>query len=213
MDILHSIILGIVQGITEFFPISSSGHLLLFKNFFNISDDGMFIEVLLHGGTHLSILVYYRKDILIEKNKIFKGNYRFVINLIIATLPAAIIGLLYKDEIEKFFFNSSPDQLLLYLSYSFLFTAIILLMTKFIKTDNYIDLSYLTALYIGFAQMFALFPGISRSGITIAVALFLGINKRYATKFSFMLAIPIISFAFIESIYTNYDKRLSKSLG
>ena len=107
MDIFNNIILGIVQGITEFFPISSSGHLLIFKSLLGVNDVGIYREVFLHGGTLLSILIYYKNDIKNEIENSLNGNFQYIFSLIIATIPAAIIGLLYKDVIEEKFLNSN----------------------------------------------------------------------------------------------------------
>ena len=207
MDIFNNIVLGVVQGITEFFPISSSGHLLIFKNLLGINDVGIYREVFLHGGTLLSILIYYKNDIKNEIENSLNGNLQYMYSLIIATIPAAIIGLLYKDVIEEKFLNS--NEVSFYLVLCFLFTSFVLLLTRFSNKGEIENISYKVALFVGFIQIMALFPGISRSGMTISMALFCGIGFRHAAKFSFMMAIPIISFAFLQSIFIYKDQLLN----
>ena len=209
MDIFNNIILGIVQGITEFFPISSSGHLLIFKNLLGINDAGIYREVFLHGGTLFSILIYYKNDIKDEIKNSLNGDFQYIFSLIIATIPAAIIGLLYKDVIEDIFLNSNESSF--YLVLCFLFTSFVLFSTKFSNKGEIENISYKTALLIGLIQIMALFPGISRSGMTISMALFCGVSIRHAAKFSFMMAIPIISFAFLQSIFLYKNQLLSNS--
>ena len=204
MNFIEYIILGAIQGITEFLPISSSGHLLIGRSLFNLKTNisGSFIEIFLHGGTLLSILFYWRKDLIIDIKEIFNGEYSSFYNIIIGTIPAAIIGLLFKDRIDSYLFNVDNIH---YLSLSYFLLAIILLLTKKnnSRSDNQIVLKY--AFIIGVAQSFAIIPGISRAGITIATALYIGINRKNSTKFSFMLAIPILFVSFFGSLVQNYS--------
>lgn len=206
MSYLESILLGIIQGITEFLPISSSGHLLIGRSFFNIQTigSGPFIEVFLHGGTLLSILLYWKDDLINSIKKNIKGESKLLFNIIIGTIPAGIIGLFFKDSIDKYFFDI---QNIGYLSISYFFLAIILFLTKikYKNTDSQSNILYRLAFLIGIAQCFAIIPGISRSGITIAAAMFLGINKKKSTHFSFMLAIPILFFTYITSLIENFN--------
>ena len=114
MNLFESIILGVLQGVTEFFPISSSGHLLIARKIFNINQLDLFLEVFLHTGTLLSILFYWRKEISIEINKILNKNYEYFFQIISATIPAGLVGFLFKDEIEDLFFNiQSIDYLII----------------------------------------------------------------------------------------------------
>jgi undecaprenyl-diphosphatase len=204
MSYIESILLGIVQGITEFLPISSSGHLLIGRSLFDIkiSDSGSFFEIFLHGGTLLSILFYWKNDLIKNIRKTMRGDPNLFFNIILGTIPAAIVGLLFKDKIDDYFFDV---QNISYLSLSYLFLAVILFSTKnkHKNVDAYDTILYKFAFLIGIAQCFAIIPGISRSGMTIAIAIFLGINKKVATNFSFMLAIPILSFSFIGSLIDN----------
>ena len=203
MQYVEFIILGILQGITEFLPISSSGHLLIGRTIFNIESNisGSFIEIFLHGGTLLSILIFYKKDILFEINNLFNQESNFLLNIIIATIPAAIIGFLFKDIINVYFFDINNIQ---YLCFSYLFLSLILFYTKRYNSSENNKISLINALFIGIAQSLAIIPGISRSGTTIACAIFLGINPKFSMKFSFMLAIPILLFSFIDSLSTSY---------
>ena len=202
MNFLESILLGIIQGITEFLPISSSGHLLIGRNIFNISSNmsGSFIEIFLHGGTLLSILFYWKKDLLNKYKELKSGDYKFTLSLIIGTLPAALVGLFFKDYINNYFYNLDNLQ---YLSSAYFLLSIILFSTRIKINRNLSILTYRIAIIIGLAQCLAILPGISRSGITIAVAIFLGINNKAAVNFSFLLAIPILVFTFFGSIFEN----------
>jgi len=206
MGYLESILLGIIQGITEFLPISSSGHLLMGRSFFDIKTTGSssFIEVFLHGGTLLSILLYWKDDLIDSIKKNIRGESNLFLNIIIGTVPAGIVGLFFKDRIDGYFFDI---QNIGYLSISYLLLAIILYLTKreYKNSNNYNNVIYKFAFLIGLAQCFAIIPGISRSGITIAMAIFLGLNKTKATNFSFMLAIPILFFTFIGSLVENFN--------
>jgi len=203
MNFIEYIILGAIQGITEFLPVSSSGHLLIGRSLFDLKTNisGSFIEVFLHGGTLLSILFYWRKDLIIDVKEVFNGRYSTLYNIMIGTIPAAIVGFLFKDRIDSYLFNIDNIS---YLSVSYFLLAIILFLTKknISKGNHNILLKY--AFIIGIAQSFAIIPGISRAGITIATALYIGINREDSTKFSFMLAIPILFVSFFGSFIENY---------
>ena len=206
MSYIESILLGIIQGITEFLPISSSGHLLIGRSFFGIQTNtsSSFIEVFLHGGTLLSILFYWKDDLIDSTKKSIRGKSKLFLNIIIGTVPVGIVGLFFKDNINNYFFDI---QNISYLSISYLFLAIILFLTKknYNNADTHHDILYKIALLIGIAQCFAIIPGISRSGITITAAILLGVNKKESTNFSFMLAIPILFFTFISSLIENFN--------
>ena len=187
MTIIEAIILGIIQGLTEFLPISSSGHLVLSQVILGIQIPGNDFEVLLHIGTLCSILVVFNNDI---KNILFtlssKETQRFILMIFVGTIPAVIIGLGFKDEIEKLFDN------IIVVGFALLFTGITLISSFYFKNENKKN-TIIKACLIGIAQAIAIIPGISRSGITISFALFLGLDARQAAKFSFLLAIPVIS--------------------
>ena len=206
MSYLESILLGIIQGITEFLPISSSGHLLIGRSLFNIQTNasGPFIEIFLHGGTLLSILFYWKDDLINDIKKNITGESKLFLNVIIGTIPAGIMVLFFKDNIDSYFFNIQDIS---YLSISYLCLTIILFLTKiqYKNANSYNHILYKFAFLIGIAQCIAVIPGISRSGITIATAIFLGVNKKQATNFSFMLAIPILFFTFVGSLVENFN--------
>ncbi len=174
MTLIQSIILALTQGITEFLPISSDGHLNLVQHLFGFTPSLTF-DIFLHLATFFSVLFFFRKKI----------NY-FIANLpyiIIGSIPAALIGFIFKDQIESLF--SNPKLL----PYFFLLTATYALATKFIiRRDN--KITYLSAIIIGIFQALAILPGVSRSGGTIFAALLLGLSPLNAFNFSFSLFIP-----------------------
>ncbi len=187
MNIIEALILGSLQGLTEFLPISSSGHLVLGQRFLGLSLPGNFIEVLVHIGTLCSILVVFRNDIL-ELVKSIKSNEskKMLTALIMGTIPAVLIGLTLKDKIGQLFEHPFA------VSYSLIATGLWLIMTKwFVNKHSSINLK--NGFLIGCAQAVAIIPGISRSGATIGAAMLLGISPEKAAKFSFLLAIPAIS--------------------
>jgi undecaprenyl-diphosphatase len=195
MNILQAIILSIVQGITEFLPISSSGHLAIFQIFWQLPDAPIAFNALLHFGTLGAILAIFHQEI---KKILQKKNWKLIKLIIIGTIPAAIFGFFFQSAIEAQFSS------LKFISFSFLITASFLISTKIFKTTSehleIENLSYFDALIIGIAQAAALFPGISRSGITISTGLLRKLKPEIAYKFSFLLAIPVILGAFILQI-------------
>ena len=187
MTFFEAIILGIIQGLTEFLPISSSGHLVLIQHILGIEENGNEFEVLVHIGTLASILVVFSNDIkfLISDFKSEK-NQSYIIFLFVASLPAAILGILFKDYFELFFDDYFT------VSIALMFTGLILILSYFFKPKN-TNLNIISSVLIGLFQALAIMPGISRSGMTISVALLIGIKAKDAAKFSFLMAIPIIS--------------------
>ena len=186
MTIIDGIILGIIQGITEFLPISSSGHLVLAQEFLGINQPGNKFEVLVHMGTLASILVIFFSDIKslllsIRKNE----TQQFIYFIILGTIPAVLFGLGLKDTIDSFFDN------IYVVGTALVFTGIILFTSKFFKQVEK-SISYKISFTIGLAQALAIIPGISRSGMTISCALFLGLSAKESMRFSFLLAIPAI---------------------
>ena len=186
MTFIEGIILGIIQGLTEFLPISSSGHLVLVQEILGLELPGNDFEILLHLGTLCSILVVFFKDI---KNIFLtvssKETQKFILMIFIGTLPALIIGLGLKDLIAELFDN------LLVVGFALIFTGLTLISSFYFnrqKNEYSISKSFL----IGIAQAVAIIPGISRSGMTISCALLLGLDSKQAAKFSFLLAIPVI---------------------
>lgn len=195
MSILQAIILSILQGLTEFLPVSSSGHLVLFQKIFGINDPPIFFDTMVHGATLVAVIFYLRKDLI---NILFnlKKNTNLIICLIIGTLPAVFFGLFFKDIIEKTF-NSLPM-----LSLCFFITAVILYITKFFKEDgrDMEQINWKDSLVIGMFQASAILPSISRSGTTIASGIFQGLSRKTALKFSFLLSIPVILGALVLQI-------------
>ena len=190
--------MGILQGFTEFLPISSSGHLVVAQHYLGIVQKGVLLEVVLHMGTLVSIIIYFYNDIKNLLLNVFKGEKdarSYIQYLIIATIPAAISGLILKNSIETFFS-------IYVVKWMFVVTACIVASTYFFNNKKEKKIIWSFALIIGLSQVFALLPGISRSGITIATAIFLGINHDKAAKFAFYMAIPILFGAAILQYYS-----------
>ena len=201
MSIIQAIILGIVQGITEFLPISSSGHLVILPYFFNWqlpAKEAFIFNVLVQIGTLVAVIFYFWKDlvsILVDFFKQLLAGKPFATHaarmgwlLIVATIPAGLAGLLFSDVVEKAF--SSP----LVAGIGLLVTAGLMLLAEKVsqKIGDSNDISLLTALTMGWMQMFALFPGISRSGSTISGGMPWHLRREAAGKFSFLMSIPIM---------------------
>lgn len=185
MSVWIAILLGMVQGMTEFLPVSSSGHLVLFEKIFGIDASGcLLFDIVLHLGTLVAVIVVYRKTIWdIMKNPFGEDGQK----LLFATLPTIIIALLFKD-----FFKQSFGGSLLWLG--FLITAIFMFFTSYSCKNNYQykPLTHKNAIVMGVFQGFAILPGISRSGSTISAALVQGVRRDQSSKFSFLMSIPAI---------------------
>ncbi|SHH30849.1 undecaprenyl-diphosphate phosphatase [Thermosipho atlanticus] len=202
---MEKIILGIIQGATEFLPISSSGHLALFSSMFKINPD-LPLFSFLHIATLFAILIFVHKEILEILEGLFTLNkkyYILVIKLIISTIPAGLFGILFNSKIENSF-NS-----LKLIAFFFLLTSAALFISDNIGKDkDFFSISYLDALIIGLFQMLAIFPGISRSGFTLFGALLIGMQREKALKYSFLMSVPIILGAGIlefKNIQFNYS--------
>ncbi len=202
MSSLQALWLGILQGVTEFLPISSSGHLVLGKAILGIHTTGVAYEVFVHFGTFLAIVTVFWGDVLHMLSavgcalkhpspRLWSRRYRedpsfqLTVLIVLATIPAAVVGLLFESAIEATF--SKP----ILVSLSLLVTGTILLGTRWISPRNS-RFGIVRALLIGVAQSFAILPGISRSGSTIAAAIYLGVDRSEAGRFSFLLAMPAI---------------------
>ena len=186
MNLLEAILLGILQGLTEFLPISSSGHLVLAEHLLGVTTPGLLFEVVVHLGSLFSILIVFRKDLLdLLQSLGTKQTQHFILTIIVGTIPAVLVGLLFKG-----WFESAFNDIML-VAGALLFTGFTLIITRFAKPRG-IELTIPIGLVIGFAQSIAITPGISRAGITITIALFLGIAGSKAARFSFLLAIPAI---------------------
>lgn len=181
------IILGAIQGLTEFLPISSSGHLVVFEHFLNVHFPEITFEVFLHVATLTSVIIYLWRDIIdIFNLKKYSFWEQPILLIIIGTIPAGIVGLLFNDLVEKFFQNVT------WVRYLFILNSIILF-SSIIAHGSRDKITIWDALIIGMGQSLAILPGISRSGTTITVALLLGISPRKAFSFSFLLSIAAIS--------------------
>ena len=197
ITILGYIILGIIQGFTEPLPISSSGHIVIFKNLFNMTAlTDLNLEIITNFGSFIAIFFIYRKKIITiikefflylkTKDKKYYQNFKYALLIVVGTIPAGLLGLLLKDKIELISENVK------YVGIALLVTALALFIVKNkngTKDEN--EITYKDALIIGLFQAIALLPGISRSGATITGALLLGIKKDKAFDYSFMLYLPI----------------------
>ena len=193
MDAFEFVLLGIVQGLTEFLPISSSGHLELMKAILGnnaMPEESLLTTVILHFATALSTLVVFRKDVMGLLNGIFqfKNNESliFSIKIILSMIPGGLVGFFLEEEIESLFQNS-----VLLVGFMLMITAGLLLLADRAKTREK-GVSFSNSILIGIAQAIAIIPGISRSGATIATSVFLGIDRVKATRFSFLMVIPLI---------------------
>ena len=179
------VLLAMVQGITEFFPVSSSGHLLVFQKLLNFTTLPLVYDIFFHLGTLLAVVAYFAKDLKPLALRFYeKKNFHMLLLLATASLPTAIIGFVGKDFFEGLFENTAS------LGFCFLFTAIVLLASKYLRLKNIAV--FPAAFIIGVCQGVAIIPGISRSGMTIAVALILGLGYEFSFRFSFLLSIPAI---------------------
>jgi undecaprenyl-diphosphatase len=193
-EVLLSFILGLIQGLTEFLPISSSAHLLFPSLLFGTNDLGLAFDIAVHAGTLFAVMYFFRADIflmmksLISKNNTLNDSRRLAYLLIIATIPIVIAGLLGLDFIES---NRNSISSIAYMNLVF---AGLLLLAYLVSSSSksLVELTILGAIFIGVFQIFALFPGASRSGTAITAALLIGLNLKDSSRFAFLLAIPTI---------------------
>ena len=187
--IWQSIVLGMAQGLTEFLPISSSGHLALLQRVlgFRLGPSMTFISVMLHLGTLISLCIVFFKDIL----ALFKRPLKPLFMLIVATVPAGLVGVLWGDKINELFEGARG---LFYLAICFACTAVMLLVCEIVakRRKKHAPLGWRHAVPMGLAQAVALFPGISRSGSTIVAGTVSGARRENVAKFSFLMSIPVI---------------------
>lgn len=193
MTVIQALILGIIQGLTEFLPVSSSGHLEIAKVLLgdnSLPQESLTFTVVLHFATALSTLVVFRKEVL----EIIKGLFQFKWNeqtifslkIIISMLPAVLIGLLFEDQLEALFSGK-----IILVGFMLLVTAVLLFFAdKAKKTET--KVSYTNAVIIGVSQAIAMLPGISRSGATISTSVLLGVDRERAARFSFLMVVPLI---------------------
>lgn len=188
MKIGVAIFLGFIQGITEFLPVSSSGHLVILQSLFKLKEENLFFDTVLHLGTALAVLVVFKDDIIKLIVNVFRREKKSIVYflyVIIATIPAAFLGALFNDFFEELFTNTTVVG-------AMLVVTSILLFTSTIRKTNMGEVTLWKAIVIGIAQAVAIVPGISRSGSTITTALLVGVTREEAGRFSFILALPVI---------------------
>lgn len=212
--LIQYIFFGFVQGFTEPIPISSSGHLVIVQDLFGLKMENLSFEILVNFGSLIAVLIIYRQDIirlikngtqhLIKRDKQTKDDFNFIFYLIIATIPAGVIGILFEDQIAATFSTSKMVGLTLIITG---FALWVIRNLRGRKIDG--DLTLKDAIIIGLAQSVALIPGISRSGATIVAAMLLGLKQETAFRFSFLLYIPVSFGTLLLSIDKLFDERLA----
>jgi undecaprenyl-diphosphatase len=206
IDWLEALVLGIVQGATEYLPVSSSGHLVIAQHLFGLEEPALFFDIVLHLGTLVAVIWYYRKDLVKLALETFAGlqnlasghswkettrlypGFRFALLIAVGTIPTAVIGLTFEDTFERLFGSVRLVGFML------IITGTVLLLTRLARSGGReaSGLRWSDGLIIGVVQGLAITPGISRSGVTIAAALLLGIERETAARYSFLLSIPSI---------------------
>jgi undecaprenyl-diphosphatase len=215
MDIIQAFVLGIVQGLTEFIPVSSSAHLVLIPKFLGWTQPPMSFNVFLHGGTLVALLIFFWADVVKYVKAFFVGTSMFIrsifvkdyqntflpdtilsYNIILTLVPTGFLGLLFKDRLEQAFQDPKLVAWLL------LGTAALLILSSVLKGKRELEeINWLDVLVVGFMQAVAMFPGISRSGATIAGGRIMGLNRETSARFTFLIAIPAIGAAFLLSLW------------
>jgi undecaprenyl-diphosphatase len=216
VDYLDSLILGVIQGFTEFLPVSSSGHLELGKSLLgdnSLPKESMIFTVVLHFATALSTIVVFRKDIIEIIKELLKfelnSNTQFVFKIIISMIPASLIGVFFETELESLFSNN-----IVLVGAMLMVTGLLLILADRAHNTSK-NVSVKTAFMVGVAQAIAMIPGISRSGATITTAVLLGIDKTKAARFSFLMVIPLIFGKIFKDIFSgelNYESTQITSL-
>ncbi len=197
MTFIQALLLGILQGATEFLPVSSSGHLVIVPHLLGWPDPGLALDTLLHLGTLAAVLLYFRRDLWrlalavwdsLRRRAMATPEARLAWLLVLATIPGAVLGFLFEDQLEQLF--GMPRAAAAFL----LVTAAVLALSELLsrRSRTLEVLTFRDALLIGLAQTMAIIPGLSRSGSTIAAGSLLGYQREDATRFSFLLAIPIV---------------------
>jgi len=200
-ELINYLILGFVQGVTEFFPISSSGHLVLFEDFLGINNAGASAEIIAHFGTLFSIILFYRATFFSNKNSDDFFHINTLKMLIVSTIPAVLCGLFFDLEL---FFNYSFVKTALLFNGALLISLSILrgLMKKSTVFQNLPEWKwdYKNSLFLGFFQALAMLPGISRSGMVISYGLFVGLEKKKIIQYAFFMAVPVILLSIVYKI-------------
>jgi undecaprenyl-diphosphatase len=203
--LIKALILGVVEGLTEFLPVSSTGHLIIVGHLLNFNDEkGKVFEIVIQLGAILGVVWDYR----LRVGRMITGignrhEQRFILNLLIAFLPAAVVGLLLHDKITTYLFN--PLTVAGALIVGGILILVIERLPLRVRVNSMEDLVPLDALKIGIAQTFSLFPGVSRAGATIMGGLLTGLSRTAATEFSFLLAMPIMFAATFYELFKNYE--------
>ncbi len=188
MDIFHSIILGIIQGFTEFLPISSSGHLVLYQRIFGFNEEALAFIIMLHVATLISVIAIFWKEIW---HMIRYPFSKITIFVVVATIPVAVIGFIFRDFFEYIFSSGN------YLGIAFILTGVALLIADRPRKQAYYgkdlsSMSYIDAILMGLAQSVAIIPALSRSGFIISAGLLRGLKKEFVIKFAFLMSVPAI---------------------
>lgn len=214
-ELINYLILGFIQGVTEFFPISSSGHLVLFEDFLKIKNAGASAEIIAHFGTLFSIILFYKATFFSNKNSDDFFHLNTLKMLSISTIPAILCGLFFDLEV---FFNYDSVK-------TFLMANGLILLglsrlranmdnSSIFKSPREWKWNYKTALFLGFFQAFAMLPGISRSGMVISSALFFGLDKKKAIQYAFFMVIPVIILSiFYKLLFSNGFETISFESG
>lgn len=224
MEIWQAIVLGVVQGLTEFLPISSSGHLIIFPWLFDWETPGLSFDAALHLGTLVAVLVYFRDDIVrmvaaiptalsnpvnlafgrVDDPTPKQVDARLGLFILIASVPAGIIGLLFESRIDEFFHtDSASTRAISVIATMLIVVALVMWLAERVgtRTKTIPGMKWLDALIIGLAQAVALIPGTSRSGSTISAGLFRGLKRADAARFSFLGGVPLVAAAGLKSLY------------
>lgn len=210
MEWFQAIILGIIQGLTEFLPVSSSGHLIIGKEILGIeATENVAFEIVVHTATVLSTITILWKEILNLFAKLFKFEWneetQYICKILISMIPVFVVGIFFKDYVEAIF-----GEGILLVGIMLLVTALLLALTRFVKFKQYKEVGYGSAFIIGFAQAIAVLPGLSRSGSTIATGLLCGVKKESVAQFSFlMVIIPILGECFLSLVGGDFSADIS----
>ncbi|WLR42933.1 undecaprenyl-diphosphate phosphatase [Bacillus carboniphilus] len=197
LEIIKYILLGLFQGFTEPIPVSSSGHLVIVQHLFDLNIEGFTFELLVNAGSLIAVLIIYRQDLtrltvnglsyITTREEQSKSDFLFIVYLILATIPAGLVGVLFDDQIEAIF-----KENIYTIAITLIITGFALFLIRNLKGKKLDkDLSFKDAIIVGCAQAVALIPGISRSGATIVASMALGMKRETAFRFSFLLFIPV----------------------
>ncbi|MDF7824011.1 undecaprenyl-diphosphate phosphatase [Pontiellaceae bacterium B12227] len=189
-NLFKVILLAVIQGVTEFLPVSSSGHLVLSKHFLGLeASTGATLEIVLHAGTLISILVFYAKHLMKIATGVVRGekeSIKFILLVLLGCIPAIVVGFTVKDQLQEAFANPR------FVSCTLMATGLFLIVSHFAKPAEK-KVSWVSGFVIGLAQAVAMLPGISRSGSTIGMSRFLGIEPKQAAEYSFLMSAPLLA--------------------